>query len=164
MPKEPTTILAINPGSRYIGFAAFQGPDLIDWGVRVVRGKTPKGRIRVATKIVLEATDRFHPQVFAVKDLHQSRSSSALNGLIDSITDLARRRKIRIAAYSIGQLKTALCPEAKGNKRGLAKDITALYPVLAHDFQKEMDNRNPYHLRMFEAVALGVVCYRQLEE
>jgi hypothetical protein len=32
---------------------------------------------------------------------------------------------------------------------------------LGHDFQKEMANRHPYYQRMFEAVALGIVCYRK---
>jgi Holliday junction resolvasome RuvABC endonuclease subunit len=164
MQKEQPKTLAISQGSRYIGFAAFRGPELLDWGVRVIRAKTSRGKIQIATAILVEAIERFRPDTLAVKQLHASRSSSALNGLTDSITELACRRKIRVCRYSIGQLKAALCPEAKGNKRRLAEEVAALYPVLAHDLQKEMTNRNPYHLRMFEAAALGLVCYRQLEE
>jgi Holliday junction resolvasome RuvABC endonuclease subunit len=157
--------LAINPGSRYIGFAAFRGPDLIDWGVRVNRAATPRGRTKVAKAILIEAIERFQPEALAIKQLHPSRSSSALNGFSDSITELARRRKIRHCQHSIGQLKAALCrPETKGNKRQLAEAVTALYPVLTHDFQAEMANHNAYHMRMFEAVALGTVCYRHLDE
>jgi hypothetical protein len=165
MPKEQPRILAVNPGSRYVGFAAFRGPDLLDWGVRVNRGSTSRGKVKVAGAILIEAIDRFQPDLLAVKRLHPSRSSSALNGFSDSIAELARRRKIRHCQHSIGQLKAALCQmETKGNKRQLAQAVTALYPVLTHDFQIEMTNRNAYHLRMFEAVALGIVCYRHVEE
>jgi Holliday junction resolvasome RuvABC endonuclease subunit len=165
MSNEQPRILAINPGSRYVGFAAFRGPELVDWGVRVNRGTTSRGRTKVAKAILIEAMERFQPDVLAVKQLHPSRTSSNLTGFSDSITELARRRKIRLCQHSIGQLKAALCPlETTGNKRQLAKAVTALYPILTHDFQTEMANRYAYHVRMFEAVALGIVCYRHVEE
>jgi hypothetical protein len=164
MPKQPTTILAVNPGSRYVGFAAFRGPDLLDWGVRVIRATTPRGTAKIAGSILSEAIERFHPDMLAIKALHPSRSSPALDHLADSITELARRRRIQVHPYSIGQLKIALLSETKGNKRGLAERVVALYPVLAHDFERETSNVNPYHIRMFEAVALGIVCYRHIDE
>ena len=164
MTKEPPRILAINPGSRYIGFAAFRGPDLLDWGVRVITAKTPRGRVRLATQILKEAIERFQPNTLTLKRLHSSRSSASLDRLIDSITELARRRRLKLHQYSITELKNALCSETKGNKCKLAAAVAAVYPVLSHDLQKEMANRNPYYLRVFEAVALGVVCYRQSEK
>jgi|SRR5579862_5074678 len=164
MSKELPTILAVNPGSRYIGFAAFRGPDLLDWGVRVVSAKTPRGRARVARQIVKEAIERFQPDALAVKRLHASRTSTCLDQLTDSILELSRRRKLKVHQYSITQLKNVLCSEANGNKRRLAAAVAAIYPVLSREFQKEMANRHPYYLRMFEAVALGIVCYRQSGE
>ena len=164
MPKEPARILAVNPGSRYIGFAAFRGPELLDWGVRVIRAKTPRGKLKAAGAILIEAVERFRPDTLAIKRLHRSRSSCCLNDLTNGIKQFSRRRKLQVRQYSIGQLKNALCPEVKANKRQLAEHVAATYPVLAHDLQKEKNNRNPYYLRMFEAVALGVVCYQHLEK
>jgi Holliday junction resolvasome RuvABC endonuclease subunit len=157
MPKELPRILAVNPGSRYIGFAAFRGPELLDWGVRVISAKTPQGRVRVGSQIVKEAIERFQPDTLAVKRLHSSRTSTCLDRLTDSIQKLARRRKLKLHQYSITALKYVLCSGAKGNKRQLAAEVAATYPVLSRDLQKEMANRNPYYLRMFEAVALGIV-------
>lgn len=161
MPKEPPKILAVNQGSQYIGFAALRGPDLLDWGVRVNSGKTQRGSVRVAKQILNEAIERFQPDTLVLKRLHSNRSSPSLDRLTDSIRELSRRRRLKIHEYSITELKYVLCSGEKGNKRRLAAEVTALYPVLSRDFQKEMANRNPYYLRMFEAVALGVVCYRQ---
>src|SRR5262245_50346560 len=161
MPKEPPRILAVNPGSRYLGFAAFRGPELLDWGVRVITPATPRGHVRVAGRIVREAMDRFQPDALAVKRLHARRTSRTLNRLTNSFGDLARQRKIKVHYFSIQDLKAALCSEAKGNKRFLAAEIVAAYPMLSLYLQKEMENRHPYHLRMFEAVGLGMVCYRQ---
>jgi len=164
MPKEPPRILAINPGSRYIGFAAFRGPELLDWGVRVISAKTPRGRVRVAGQILKEAIERFRPDTLAAKRLHSSRTSTCLDRLADSIRELSHRRELKVHQYSITELKRVLCSEAKGNKRRLAAKVAATYPILSHYFQKEMANRHPYYLRMFEAVALGIVCYRHSEK
>lgn len=160
MLNDPPIILAVNPGSRYIGFAAFRGPELLDWGVRVISAQTPRGRVRVAGQILTEAIERFRPDALAVKRLHGSRSSLSLNRLADSIQELARRRRLKVHQYSITKLKDALCPETKANKRRLAAAVASTYPVLVPELQKEMAARHPYYLRMFEAVALGVVCYR----
>ena len=81
MPKESPRILAVNPGSRYIGFAAFRGPELLDWGVRVISAKTPRGRVRVAGQIIREAIERFRPGSLALKRLHPSRTSTSLDRL-----------------------------------------------------------------------------------
>lgn len=147
-----------------MGFAAFRGPELLDWGVRVISAKTPRGGIRVANQIVKHSIERFQPDTLALKRLHSSRSSSALDRLTDSICQIARIRKIKIHQYSITELKKTLCSETKSNRRRLATEVSAAYPVLSHELQKEIGNRNPYYLRMFEAVALGIVCYRRSAE
>jgi Holliday junction resolvasome RuvABC endonuclease subunit len=164
MPKELPRILAINPGSRYIGWAAFRGPELLDWGVRINSAKTPRGRIRVAGHIIKEALERFQSDTLVVKRLHASRSSIALDRLADAIRELARRRKLTVHEYSITELEHALCPNVKGNKRQLAAEVTAKYPILNSDWQKEVANRHPYYVRMFEAVALGIVSYQYSPE
>src|SRR5262249_49906560 len=106
----------------------------------------------------------FQPDTLAIKRLHSNRSSPALDHVSDSIRELSRRRKLKFYEYSITELKYALCSDAKGNKRRLAAEVTAMYPVLSRELQKEMANRHPYHLKMFEAVAMGIVYYRQSEE
>jgi Holliday junction resolvasome RuvABC endonuclease subunit len=164
MPKELPRILAVNPGSRYIGFAAIRGSELLDWGVRVISAKTPRGRVRVASQIIKDAIERFQPDTLAVKRLHPSRTSTSLDRLTDSIKKLSRLRKLKLHQYSITALKYVLCSGAKGNKRQLAAEVAGRYPVLSREFRKEMANRNPYYLRMFEAVALGIVCYQQSEK
>ena len=46
----------------------------------------------------------------------------------------------------------------------LAKIIVRLFPFLSLEFEKEKSNLNPYHIRMFEAVALGLVCLNRTEK
>ncbi|HEY7326081.1 MAG TPA: hypothetical protein VH592_00470 [Gemmataceae bacterium] len=128
--------------------------------MRNISARTPRGTIRGAGQIVKEAIERFQPDALAVKRLHVSRTSTTLDRLTDSIRELSRRRKITVQEYSITELKNILCSQATGNQHRLAAEVVATYPVLSHDFQQEMANRRPYYVRMFEAVALGIACYR----
>ncbi len=52
MHKKPLTVLGINPGSRYLGIAVFQGPELREWRVKVIKGKGLKERIEKVKEIV----------------------------------------------------------------------------------------------------------------
>ena len=40
MTNKPLKILAINPGTRYLGIAVFVGTDLREWAVKVIKGKS----------------------------------------------------------------------------------------------------------------------------
>ena len=163
MPKNPPRILAVNPGSRYISIAVFRGPELLDWAVKVVSGRTPSGKLESVRAILRDCVDRYDPDVLSIKQLHRSRSSRRLNDLVKTIKQLCRRRGLKVYQYSIQDLEGVLCPAGRANKRKLAELLTTTYPALAHELQREKQHRNPYHIRMFEAVALGAACCQQIE-
>ena len=163
MPKEPPRILAVNPGSRYLGIAAFRGPELLDWGVKVVTGKTPTEKLKAARQIIVALIGQYVPDVLVVKRLHPSRSSRQLNELVGQIKSLSKRRGIKLKEYSIEDVKDALCPGARTNKRKLASILATRYPALIYDLDREQQSRNAYRVRMFEAVALAAVCWQRIE-
>lgn len=164
MPKAEPRILAINPGSRYLGMAAFRGPELLDWRIKEIGGKGPRPRLETARIAVRRSIQRYDPDVLAIKRLHPSRGSDHLNRLTAEIVASCRRKGLRVFRYSIQDLEAALSPEEKINKPKMAEIVASIHPVLFHELHKEQRNRNPYHLRMFEAVALGIVCHQQLEK
>jgi len=98
------------------------------------------------------------PDVLSIKKLHPSRSSSNLNRLVGRIKEHSKRKGLRVCQYSITELENFFYPEGKINKRELAEILASEYPILSHEMNREKAHRNPYYLRMFEAVALGSVC------
>ena len=122
MPKEPPRILAVNPGSRYIGIAAFRGPELLDWGVKVVSGKTPSGKLGSVRAIL----PRLRRAIRSRRAGHQAAPPQPQfpppqrTGRARSKPS-ARRRGIKVYQYSIQDLKDALCPAGRANKRKLAE-------------------------------------------
>lgn len=163
MPKKIHKILAINPGTRYVGIAVFEGPELLDWRVKVIKGKWSKGKLQKIMLLLRSFIEQYEPDVLAIKKLHRSRSSVNLNHLTSRIKQVSKRKGLKIHQYSIKDVKSFFFPGAKSNKSKLAETITSKYPFLLHEFNKENANKNSYHIRVFEAVALGAVCSHQLE-
>ena len=163
MYKEPMRILAINPGSRYIGIAVFRGADLLDWDVKVTGGKTPAQRRMACHRIMAEYFEMYQPNILAIKQLHPSRSSRSLDQLVEHIEDIARQHRVKIRRYSIKELEALLCPRSKISKFTLASIVANRYPALLYDLQQESRNQNPYRIRMFEAVALASACWHEIE-
>jgi len=164
MPRKLIRILALNPGTRYLGIAIFEGAELLDWGVKVIKGRWSNKKMEKVKKIVLDFIERYGPNVLAIKKLHPSRSSPSLGRLASAVKVLLKRRGLKVYQYSVKDLESFFSPEEKVNRKGMAELVASMHPELRPELEKEKSHKNPYHLRMFEAVALGAMCFHQLDK
>jgi hypothetical protein len=162
MPKKPIKILAVNPGTKYLGIAVFQDGDLRDWSIKTIPGKWSKGKLIVIQSIITDLIATHHPDTLVLKSLDPSRRSRSLETLVSEIRKIAERKGISLQEYSIEDLKRFHSPEERINKRQLAELVSAEYPVLFHELNREIRHKNKYFDRMFEAVALGVMCFHEM--
>ena len=163
MQKKPITILGINPGAKYLGIAVFRGPELRDWRIKVTKGTWSDSKYRKTIEILSGFVEQYSPDAFSVKRLNPSRSSAGLDRLVQKIMALSEKKGIPVYQYGIKELEASFCPEGRRNKRNMAERIASEYPDLHCELSLERRNKNPYHLRMFEAVALGSICFHQLD-
>ena len=164
MSKQAPKILGLNPGSKYLALAILRGSDLRYWGIKVLKGTRSKGKVEKTRKILSDLIDRYDLNVLAIKKLHRSRSSKNLNWLTARIREFARRKGLIVHEYSLGDLERCFSPEEKINKKQMAELVASQYPFLYPALEKEKGNRNPYLIRMFEAIALGIRCFDQLDK
>ncbi len=168
MQQTPPTILAINPGTKYLAVAVFQGNQLKDWRIKTLKGKWSAEKLEKALALISGLIERFKPDTLCLKRIHHSRSSPALNSLVAEIHKLALTEHLWLYRYSVKELEAYLCAEGKRNKRSLAEAVAANYPELYSELHTEYPElldpekkrKNPYHVKMFEAVALGAVCIK----
>jgi hypothetical protein len=163
MAKKPLKILAINPGSKYFGIAFFKKSNLQYWGIKVFKGKHSEKKTTKIKMVLSDFINRYGPNVLVIKRLHHSRTSKNLNQVVMKIKELSRRKGLRVCRYSLKDLKDYFSLGIKISKREMAELVAAQYPFLTHTFEKEKRNKNPYFIRMFEAIALGIVCFNQLD-
>ncbi|MFQ5962650.1 MAG: crossover junction endodeoxyribonuclease RuvC [Candidatus Scalinduaceae bacterium] len=163
MVKKILTVIGINPGTRYLGISVFHGTELRDWRVKVIKGKRSKEKVERAMAIVSSLIEQYKPNALAIKKLHSSRSSLKLNRLAAKIKESSRRKRLKVYEYSIKELEAFFSQEGRINKKKMVEIIASRYPDLFHEYNREKKRKNPYHIRMFEAVALGSICFYQLD-
>lgn len=162
--KKTYTVLGINPGATYIGIAVMHGSELREWRVKAVKGAWSEEKMGKGMAVISECIRRYEPDAVALKQLHSSRSSGQLDAFVAAIGAYCKRKRIRLCRYSIKELEAYFSIDGNiGNKRTLAEMIAADYPVLFHELYREKSRKNPYHIRMFEAVALAARGFHQLD-
>lgn len=175
MENKPVKILAINPGVKYIGIAAFQDNDLQDWAIKTIPGKWSMKKMIKIQALISDLLIQYQPDIIALKGLHHSRSSDYLDMVVCEIHEIAWRKGIEVQEYSLENIKRFYSPEKKITKAELMKIVAAEYPdYLFRELDWEMksvknakkekvgERVKKYHSRMFEAVALGAVCNNHL--
>lgn len=163
MLQEPITILAINPGTKYLGIAVFQAQDLVYWGVKVLKGKWSEKKRRIAERAIQDLIGYYHVNMLIVKRLHLSRSSRNLDFLVALIKTIAKEKGLKLCLYSLDDIKKELAAERRINKMIIAEMMVVRYPFLVHEFEKEKKHKHPYFVRMFEAIAAGILAFNKLD-
>jgi hypothetical protein len=92
--------------------------------------------------------DRYHVDVLVLKKLHSSRSSDSLDCLAASIRKLARKKKIKLSVYFLPDLEASLGVGMRANKMAIAGIVTARYPFLIHEREREKKHKHPYFVRL----------------
>src|SRR6266850_1295601 len=99
-------VLAIDPSTRGFGFAVLEGSNrLIDWGVK----ETKIDKKRRSLKLIEDLIERYQPSVIVVEDYagKGSRRCRRIQELINDISMLALKRKIRVKSFSRAKVKQA---------------------------------------------------------
>lgn len=156
MSREPNRILGINPGTRYLGLAIFDGSNLLEWRVKTFTGKWTKEKADRILDIIREQIELYDISAIAIKKLHPSRSSGNLKLLVSRMVVLGKKKRIKVESYSIKELEKLFITKGKLNKQNLAEKVVVEYPMLIREIQKDKENNISYHLRVIEAIALGL--------
>jgi len=144
-----------------LGIAVFQDWNLLDWRIKLLDGKWSKKKIDRVIDMICEYVELYELNTIVLKKVHPSRSSKNLGLLVSQIKSLAKRKKMKVYEYSIKELEEIFLRDERHNKKTLAEKMVSDYPFLSYELEKERAHKNPYHIRMFEAVALGAACFQK---
>ncbi len=152
------TILGISPGTKYVGVAILRNGDLYDWKMKSYKGAWSDEKLQKALSYIekLVITHAIHR--IACKVPHNSRSSNGVNQMIEKIKEIALEYKIKFDVYSIEDLKNMFKMHFE-NRYILAEHVARRFPELTDIFLRERKNKHKYHIRLFEAIAVGIHCH-----
>ncbi len=162
MHTKTLNILSIIPGTKYLGVAVFIDTDLRDWFVKSIPSISIKGKSEYVIEFISGLIERFNINLLAVKKLHPSRQSKNLTELVSVIKKLGKRMNVSVIELPLQTVEQSLL-NGKPNKKRLTEEVAEMYPFVFHEYEREKKNRSRYLTRMFEAIALGIVCFNQLD-
>jgi len=158
--RSKRRILAIDPGTRYMGVALLDGGKLVYHGVKTLRHRgSPHERLREGRAAVLTMIADFKPQILAVETAFfaNNRNTALLNVLVDEIRAIGRMKGLRVAAYAPTTVKKRIAGDGRAAKHEVARAVAARFPELQVYLSQDREWQARYHGNMFDAVALALV-------
>lgn len=153
-------VLAVDPGSRSLGYAVFEGPDLlVDWGIKNAR--RDKKRLNLA--IVMALVSRFKPDVLVAEDCghRSSRRSRRIRQLMKDMFLMVRKAGVKRCAVSLAAVRRHFATHDAKGKHAIAQAIAERFPGLASYLprrRKAWQTQDP-SMDIFDAVALALTFY-----
>ena len=163
--KNPKTILAVNPGTRHLGLAVFEGSDLIFTTIKVVKDQRMEDKevLKKLERIILAFITDFSPDIIAIEEPLpiQAQRSPLLCRMVTRIEAVGKREQIEVKSSAPPVIRKFICQDEKPTKLKTAFVIaTRYYPWLYRYYEKDLKKKwweEKYWVTMFDAVALGLM-------
>jgi Holliday junction resolvasome RuvABC endonuclease subunit len=171
MANAPTTpillqTLAIDPGTREMGYAVLEGTELLHFGVHTFpHGLSPEQLMGEGRRFVTALIDTFAPHLFVIERTRyaHSKRSPRLHGFVEGMQRVAKRRGLMGVAYPPAMVKDTIVGDEAASRRQVAETLVRQgYPYLAKYLATDQRTQERYWEQMFDAVALGLTAYEEV--
>ncbi|MBI5374188.1 MAG: crossover junction endodeoxyribonuclease RuvC [Candidatus Schekmanbacteria bacterium] len=160
MSKTKSKILAIDPGTKFMGVALLEDGKLIYHGVKVIKQKkSPHETLNEGRKIIHRLINDLKPNILAVEKTFfaNNRNSSLLNVFADEIKIIGKRKGLKVVSYAPNTVKKFICGNGRASKEEVATVIVSKFPELKVYLSQDRKWKDEFHQNMFDAVAVGMV-------
>lgn len=159
--KEQELLLALFPATKGVGFAVFEGSEmLVDWGVIYARGERKNAQClrRIRDQIAF-----YRPEIMVIGGRTRSRRAKRIGKLIDAISDVALKESIATSFLSRVDVQDCFLHRRVRSKREIAETIARDFPELAPRLPplRRIWMSEDARMSIFDAVALGVTFFHK---
>jgi Holliday junction resolvasome RuvABC endonuclease subunit len=159
MPRRTNSpILALDPGTRDLGYAVFSGKRLLAASVLALRRVPRHRRLRAIQESVRVWLRAYRPRTLVLETIPK-RPLDRLAGL-PALGRLLRRmatsQRLKVAMYSARTVRGNVVGDGWAGKREVAKALSARFPDLRVHLTQDRKWKEAYWQNMFDAVALAL--------
>jgi 5S rRNA maturation endonuclease (ribonuclease M5) len=159
-PHSSRRVLSVDPTSRGLGYIVMEGQrTLIDWGVKVTRGKKKSETVATVAKLIRH----YRPHVLISEDcdIKGSRRCERIRYLLADICGAATEERVRNTKVSTRKVKEVFSAFRANTKHQIAHAIAAQLPELAPRLPRY---RKPwmsedYRMAIFDAAAFALAYF-----
>ncbi|MCX6168682.1 MAG: crossover junction endodeoxyribonuclease RuvC [Ignavibacteriales bacterium] len=158
-------VLAIDPGTRHLGVAFFEGKELIYYGVKTIKHMNlAHETLKEGKKAILRMIHDFKPEILVVEKtfFSNNRNSALLNVFADEIQTIGKRQGLKVYAYAANTVRKQICGNGSASKDEVAKVVVSYYPELKPYLTSDRKWKEIFHRNMFDAVALGLIAVNKI--
>jgi len=165
LPTTPRRTLALDPGTREMGYAILERTDLLYLGVHTFPHRCSVDRLCAeGQRFVQGLLDAYMPQGFVIAKTWYAKSKRAtrLHVFVETMEGFATQKGLLVCTYTPQMVKKMICGHGDATKRDIAETlIRRHYPYLAKYLRRDLRARDKYWQSMFDAVALGLTGYEK---
>jgi Holliday junction resolvasome RuvABC endonuclease subunit len=166
VPTTPLRTLALDPGTREMGYAVLESTDLLYFGVHTFPHRCSTRRLcDEGQRFVAGLIEAYVPQLFVIEKTWYARSrrSSRLHIFVEGMAGFAEEQGLVVRAYTPGKVKKMICGHGGATRRDVAETlIRQRYHFLDKYLKRDLRTHEKYWQSMFDAVALGLTGYEEV--
>lgn len=158
-------ILALDPGTRAMGYALLEGDQLVYQGVKVFpRDVAPHEQLAQYLEGVASLIVNARPRVLAVERTLVAKSArmALLNTFALEIERLGRKRRLKVLSFAPNTVKKFVTGSGTASKEKVAEMLIYRYPELRAYLIHESCWKRRHHENMFDALAVGLLARHAL--
>ena len=166
MLTTPTTILALDPGTKELGVVVLLDARLEFYGVKTFKQRQPPHRfLTTVTRYITSLIAAYHPAILAIETTFSSQRNAALLQVTAAeIIHAAKQHGLSVREYDPVKVRQTLCQREKATKRDIAQLIARRYPELSRFLKQPTRWETLYWGHVFDAVAVGWRCWQEISE
>ncbi len=164
---HPSTILGLDPGTRYLGAAVLRGKELLAYGVHELKnGARPYDVIGQARHVVLRYIAEHQPQVVAIEAPYRiaTQRAAVLSTLAQELHERAKELGLEVVELAPEAVRERLTGRGDATKYEVAQrlaetrflELRPLVPKKPTLPALWLTPRERYWLHMFDALALSI--------
>lgn len=164
MPNHKQRILAIDPGTKAVGFAFFEGSELIDYAARPIRrGRSIMELLTNIETLTTRLVSEKRPTVIVIEkdSFSQIRQNALLTLAIYKMKAVARRASVPVREIAPNTVRKVICGNGHATKRDVAKFMVATYPELSAYFEPSRRWRQKFFMHALDGIACGLAYLRK---
>lgn len=158
MAKNRIRIISIDPGTRHLGFAAFEGIELVDYGVRFLKQGSVEIILRHLEETIVRLIDEKKPDYLALEknSYSQIKNNLRMALVVTQIKKIAKRHGVPVKEYDPRTIRKEICNDGNSSKKRVAQTLIIFFPDLRVYLKSDKDWVLRFHMNMFDAVAVGM--------
>jgi Holliday junction resolvasome RuvABC endonuclease subunit len=158
--------LAIEPGTREMGYVVLEGTELLHFGVHTFPHRLADHQLlHEGQRFERALIETFDPHVFVIEQTRYARStrSPRLHRFVIGLQRVAKRRGLIVVAYPPSRVKDTIVGDEAAPRRHVAETLVRQgYPYLEKYLTTDRRTQERYWEHMFDALALGLTAYEAI--